>query len=73
MPDDEGGELAAVAASVTDSWGMIPVSARIGRTSWQTSLFPKAGGYIVPVKAAVQRAEALKIGDTVSVRLMVDV
>lgn len=73
VPDDECGELEAVSASVTYGWGMIPVSARVGRTSWKTSLFPKDGGYLVPVKAAVQKAEALKIGDTVVVRLIVDV
>ncbi len=52
---------------------MIPVEARIGRTSWRTSLFPKDERYLVPVKAAVRRAEGLELGDEVSVRLAVDV
>jgi hypothetical protein len=58
-------------AFVSYGWGMIPVTARIGGTGWKTSLFPKDGRYIVPVKAAVRRAEGLEAGDTVTVRLVV--
>jgi hypothetical protein len=52
---------------------MIPVTARIGGTGWKTSLFPKDGRYIVPVKARVRKAEGLEVGETVTVRLAVDV
>ena len=69
VPEDECGELEAMSASVTYGWGMIPVSARIGATGWTTSLFPKDGRYIVPVKARVRKAEGLEIGDVVTVRL----
>jgi hypothetical protein len=51
---------------------MIPVTARIGKTGWRTSLFPKDGRYIVPVKAGVSTAEGLELGDMVTVRLVVD-
>jgi hypothetical protein len=50
---------------------MIPVRARIGATEWRTSLFPKDGLYVVPVKGAVRHAEGLEEGDTVTVRLTV--
>jgi hypothetical protein len=73
VPDDECGALEAVAAQVTYGWGMIPVTAQIGDTRWETSLFPKDGRYIVPVKVRVQRAERLQLGDVVTVRLAVDV
>lgn len=36
---------------------MIPVRAQIGGTDWTTSLFPKDGRYIVPVKTWVRRAK----------------
>ena len=36
---------------------MIPASVRIGKTEWTTSLFPKDGRYIVPIKASVRKAE----------------
>lgn len=73
VPDDECGQLEAVAPLVSYGWGMIPVSAQIGRTEWTTSLFPKDGGYIVPVKDKVRRAERLEVGDTVTIGLTVDV
>lgn len=73
VPDDECGQLEAVSPLVSYGWGMIPVSAQIGRTAWTTSLFPKDGGYIVPVKDKVRRAEKLEVGDTVAIGLTVDV
>ncbi len=73
VPEEECLELEEVSALATYGWGMIPVTARIGRTSWKTSLFPKDGRYIVPVKAAVRTAEALEVGAMVTVRLVVDV
>jgi hypothetical protein len=73
VPDDECRDLKATAVSVSYGWGMIPVAARIGGTRWRTSLFPKDGRYVVPVKAGVRRAEGLDVGDMVIVRLTVDV
>jgi Domain of unknown function (DUF1905) len=73
VPDDESAEIAVVAAFVTYGWGVIPVNAQIGNTSWQTSLFPKDGQYLVPVKARVRQAEAIELGDHVTVSLIVGV
>jgi len=72
VPDEECRALAATAAVVSYGWGMIPVTARIGGTRWTTSLFPKDGRYIVPLKTWVRRAEGLDVGETVTVRLSVD-
>ncbi|UQX89530.1 DUF1905 domain-containing protein [Jatrophihabitans telluris] len=72
VPDQQSVELEATSSLVSYGWGMIPVSARIRGTDWTTALFPKDGRYIVPVKAAVRRAEELDVGDTVTVRLTVD-
>jgi hypothetical protein len=71
VPDEECGALEAACAFVTYGWGMIPVAAQIGATEWKTSLFPKDGRYIVPVKASVRKAEGLELGDAVTVRLTV--
>lgn len=69
VPDAEAAEVRAVASAVTYGWGMVPVTARIGGTEWRTSLFPKDGGYLVPLKVAVRRAEGIEVGDVVDVRL----
>jgi hypothetical protein len=73
VPEDESAELQGAAALVTYGWGMIPVTAQVGTTRWTTSLFPKDGGYVVPLKDAVRHAESLSVGDAVLVRLTVDV
>lgn len=73
VPEDESAALQATAALVTYGWGMIPVEARIGSTRWTTSLFPKDGGYVVPLKDLVRNAERIAVGDTVWVRLALDV
>ena len=71
VPDTESGRLKAVSTSVTYGWGMIPVLARIGETEWETSLFPKNGRYVVPLKDAVRDGEEVEEGDTVTIRLAV--
>ncbi len=71
VPPEQNADLVAVAKDVTYGWGMIPVSVQIGDTEWTTSLFPKDGRYLVPVKAWVQQAEGLEVGDRVLVRLAV--
>ena len=71
VPADECEVLRDVSKWVTYGWGMIPVRAQIGKTVWKTSLFPKAGGYFVPVKASVRKAEDLGEGDEITVGLEV--
>jgi len=72
VPEDECRELAAASSVASYGWGCIPVAARIGATRWTTSLMPKDGRYLVPVKAAVRRVEQLDEGDSVAVQLTVD-
>jgi hypothetical protein len=73
VPKEASAELQAVSALVSYGWGVIPVLAKIGGTDWATSLFPKDGGYLVPIKASVRKSEALELGDTVRIVLTVDV
>jgi hypothetical protein len=72
VPEEACGALEAVAPVVSYGWGMIPVAVRIGATGWTTALWPKDGGYVVPLKDMVRRAEGLELGDVVTVRLTVD-
>ncbi len=73
VPEDKCEQLEAISSVVTYGWGMIPVTAQIGATGWKTSLYPKDGRYIVPLKTTVRDAEGLDVGDTVTVRLAVDI
>jgi len=68
-----GEQAAAIehaSSMVTYGWGMIPVSATLGATEWATSLWPKDGDYLIPLKTAVRRAEGVDLGDVVTVRLV---
>lgn len=73
VPDDLCSALESASPLVSYGWGMIPVTAGIGRTEWKTSLFPKDGRFIVPLKASVRKAERLEVADEPEVRLTVRV
>jgi len=73
VPEDGCDDLRAASDIVSYGWGMIPVKARIGETDWKTSLWPKDGKYIVPIKDVVRRSERLSVGDSITVSLYVDV
>ena len=73
VPEEQCAQIEDAANQVTYGWGMIPVGVRIGATTFTTSLWPKDGSYIVPIKTKVRRAEDLDLGDTVTVHLTVDV
>ena len=73
VPEAESAAIRDVAPMVTYGWGVIPVRARIRGTEWTTSLFPKDGGYLVPVKVAVRRATKVELGDVVPLSLTLDV
>ena len=71
MPLDLAGEIRAVARELTYGWGVIPVEVSIGDSTWRTSLFPKDGGYLVPIKDPIRAVEGLQPGDGAFVRLRV--
>ena len=73
VPDAESAEIEAVSPMVSYGWGCIPVEGTVGETVFTTSLFPKDGGYLVPIKNKVRMAEDLELGDMVDVQLRIDV
>lgn len=72
LPLDEAEQLAAVASMVTYGWGCIPVEVTLGGSTWETSIFPKDGGFLVPLKKCFREAEDVVLGDTVSLRVLVE-
>jgi hypothetical protein len=71
VPDDACAVLKAVAPVVSYGWGVIPVRARIGDSDWETSLFPRDGGYVLPVKDRIRQAERIALGDPVAVEMSI--
>ena len=73
VPDEESAQIEAAKELVTYGWGVIPVTAQVGGTEFTTSLFPKDGRFLVPLKDRVRQAEALELGDVIDLRLTIDV
>jgi Domain of unknown function (DUF1905) len=69
LPDEASDEIAARVEIGARGFGSVPVRARIGATTWRTSVFPQGadGPYVLPVKRAVRDANSLGVGDTAAV------
>lgn len=72
VPPEQSAAISDVAAALTYGWGCLPVHGRVGDTEFTTSLIPRDGGYLIPLKVAVRRAEGVELGDIVSVTLTLD-
>ncbi|HRN30307.1 MAG TPA: DUF1905 domain-containing protein [Terrimesophilobacter sp.] len=71
VPANVCDDIRLVAHEVTYGWCMIPCDITIGTTTWYTALWPKDGGYIVPLKKWVRDAEQVDLDDVVEVTLSV--
>ncbi len=71
IPEDHVGEIRYAALSASYGWGVVPVVAKVGATEFTTSLFPRDGTYLLPIKVAVQKAEAIGIGDHIGVAMWI--
>ena len=71
LTDEAAEDVHDVRKMATYGWGVIPVVARIGEVEFETSLFPKDGGYLLPLKDAVRKPSGITVGDAVSVELTV--
>lgn len=73
VPEGIGAAIADAAESrgPRRGFGSVRISARIGATTWTTSVFPDAasGLYLLPIKRSVRRAEGIETGDTVTVHM----
>jgi hypothetical protein len=72
IPEQQSIEIKAIAKDISYGWGVIPVQVTIGKTTVTTSLFPKDGVYLLPIKVAVQRAENLLLGDRINASILID-
>ncbi|MBX3479805.1 MAG: DUF1905 domain-containing protein [Caulobacter sp.] len=69
IPDDLCPALRLAAKAVSYGWGVIPVAARVGGVDFTTSLFPRDGGYLLPLKDAVRRRAGVTAGDGIAVEM----
>jgi GNAT superfamily N-acetyltransferase len=73
VPEEPSAELKAASAGTSYHRGKLRVQARIGDTEWPTSMWPKDGRYLVPIRDSVRKPRGLADGDTVTIHLTVAV
>ncbi len=68
IPLKQGKEIKEKFAPKARGWGSLPVSVTIGKTTWDTSIFPdiKSGTYLLPLKAKIRKAEDIYDDSTVT-------
>ncbi|HNZ56651.1 MAG TPA: DUF1905 domain-containing protein [Methylophilaceae bacterium] len=56
-------------------WGAVRVQVTIGKTTWETSMFPyaKTQCYILPIKAEVRKKENIFVGKMLELGLAINV
>jgi len=71
LPAERSEEIRELTGGLRRGFGSLRVRARIGGTTWTTSIFPDGGRetYVLPVKRAVRKAEGLDVGDTATVTI----
>jgi hypothetical protein len=76
LPVEASEEIRDLTEGLRRGFGSLRVRASIGQSRWSTSIFPdsKSSAYVLPVKRAIRKAEALDAGDTATVTVeLVDV
>ena len=70
VPPEESEDI-RLSGAMPAGFGSYRVEVTVGRTVWRTSVFPdsKSECFVLPVKKAVRRSEAIEVGDLVPVHL----
>lgn len=70
LPKDLSEDIKGFYEGPKRGFGSVRVNVNIGKSTWKTSIFPdKKRGYVLPVKALVRKAEKIKKGDEVMVKI----
>jgi hypothetical protein len=71
VPKKQSEEIKKNFGGSTRGWGSLPITATVGKTSWDSSIFPdrRAGAYLLPLKAAVRKKEDVFSGDEITFSL----
>lgn len=72
VPDALYGEVREAARVASYGWGCVPVAAEVEGNGFTTSLIPRNGTYLVPLKNAVRAATGVSLGDLVAVCLHIE-
>ena len=75
VPKKLSAEIRDSFEALARGWGSLRVVVTVGKTSWQTSIFPdkKSGTYVLPLKAAVRKKENIADNTTIACEIEVKV
>jgi hypothetical protein len=72
VPANVAAMLREQAKTLSYGWGCIPASIEVGTVRTTTAVMPRHGGYLVPIKVVIQRAEGVGEGDVVAITLLLN-
>lgn len=71
LPSEAAEKVRAEAKVVSYGWGVIPVRAVIDGVEFTTSLFPRDGTYLLPLKDVVRKRLNVTVDDRISIDLTI--
>jgi hypothetical protein len=73
VPKKQSEEIKKTFGTPKRGWGSIPVIVTIGKTTWETSIFPdkKSDGYLLPLKSEVRKKEQIFSEDNITFSLSI--
>ena len=73
LPVEMSEDIKAFTKHLARGFHSVKVEAKIGETSWKTTIFPskERGAYLLPIKKSVRTAEEIGAGSMVSVDLRI--
>ena len=72
VPMEHAARIARIRKQASYGWGAIPVTAEIAGFRFTTSLFPRDGTYLLPIKVAVRKQTGVTVGDAVDVEMTIE-
>lgn len=70
IPGEESEDIKFAAKGI-EYWGQVPVVVRIGDVEFTTALFPREGGYLIPLKDVVRRSAKIHVDQMLTVAMSV--
>jgi hypothetical protein len=71
MTKEQSEELDLYKRELSYGWGVIPCQVTLGSITATTSLFPKDGIYLIPLKDLLRKPDGISAGDEISLRLRI--
>ena len=72
VPAKESAQIKSIASAITYGWGVVYTHATIGGKTWKTTLMPKDGLYLLPIKNEIRLGLKLEMLQPVKATLEFD-